>query len=91
MIKSRNKTVEVEVTESLACDNCEAAIPLVFPDADRIHQQGLHALEVHFDGGYGMYIDPIGEPAEQFRMLWCNSCADKLTEAFPSIAKRIKP
>ena len=88
--QTKLKTVEVEVTESLSCDNCGANIELEFSDPPGITLQGRDALIVTFGGGYGMFIDPIGEPPEQFKMLWCSACANLLADAFPTIAKRIR-
>lgn len=88
-IKLKTIQTEIEVTESLACDNCGVDIALVFDKPDGPTDQGENALIVVFSGGYGMYIDPLGEWPERFKMLWCKQCADKLCEQFPSIDKRL--
>jgi len=90
-IKTKIITTEIEVTDSLTCDNCGTDISLEFANPNGLTEQGSNALQIRFGGGYGMYIDPIGEPAERFRMLWCKTCADKLADTFPSIAERIRP
>lgn len=86
-IKTKTISVEVEVTESLACDNCGANIPLVFDDPSGPTQQGDDALQITFDGGYGMYVDPLVQ--HNLRVLWCKTCADALCAAFPSINELI--
>lgn len=86
-IKTKTISVEVEVTESLSCDNCGENIPLVFADPNGQTQQGDDALQITFDGGYGMYVDPLVQP--DLHMLWCKKCADALCAAFPSIHELI--
>lgn len=85
----RTKIVSVErvVTDSLACDNCGASIPLVFEEPSGPTQQGVEALQIIFDGGFGMYVDPIAQ--HNLRLLWCKNCADLLCAAFPSIRELI--
>jgi len=87
MIKTKTVNVDIEVTESLACDNCGANIPLVFEDPGGTTQQGHDALAIIFTGGYGMYVDPLVQ--HDLQVLWCKKCADLLCAAFPSIHERL--
>jgi len=88
MIKVKTVSVGKEITESLACDNCGANIPLVFDDINELTEQGENALRLIFSGGYGMYVDPLVQ--YDLQVLWCKECADKLCAAFPSLNERLK-
>ena len=81
-------TKDVVTTESLTCDDCGCAIPLVFPEIEGRTWQGKDALLIEFDGGYGMYIDPLNEAAKQ--AVLCKDCADKLRQQHPWIDKIIR-
>ena len=81
-------TKDVVTTKSLTCDDCGCAISLVFPDVEGRTWQGTDALLIEFDGGYGMYIDPLGEAAKQ--AVLCKDCADRLRQQHPWIDKILR-
>lgn len=80
MITTKIKTIEVEVTDKLFCDNCKQEIPLMFPDPSEKTMQGQDALHIHLSGGFGMFIDNLGYEDPDF--LFCKSCAEKLLKVF---------
>ena len=84
-IKIKTIQKDVEVTDTLTCDNCGEVIPLVFPGTEAVTEQGRNALGIDFSGGYGMYVDPLVTP--KLHVLWCQSCAERLEAAFPSITE----
>lgn len=48
-----------------------------------------NVLEVTFHGGYGMFIDPFGEPDPH--ALLCHACAHRLCDTFPWAARLLRP
>jgi hypothetical protein len=66
------------------------------------HEQWDDALVVSLEGGYGMFIDPIGEDRAEpspsqgvlkgsYRVVICHDCAHQLCEKVPWLNRLIKP
>lgn len=58
------------------------------PDFDPASEQYDNALEITFNGGYGMFIDPIDE---EYRVIICHECAHHLCETVQWIGKLLNP
>jgi hypothetical protein len=67
------------------CHICKGELEPVFTD-------GLHqfenALEIIFGGGYGMFIDTMGDDP---RVMICHDCAHTLCDSVPWIAQLLDP
>ncbi len=70
------------------CTACGKELELEFPDLSPESEQYDNALEVRFDGGYGMFVDPIDE---DYRAIICHECAHDLCDTVPWIGKLINP
>lgn len=77
------------------CDGCDAPLQLVmaeFASDDQgrwLYLQPEDGLLVSLGGGYGMLIDPIGEPEPQ--VMFCRDCALALAGAHPAFARALAP
>lgn len=60
------------------CDNCDDVLISVLGNPE-------DALIVHFEGGYGCYIDPMDVDYNTATL--CKACADTLSVAFPKLAE----
>ena len=73
--------------EPTHCASCrEELIPDGNMDTD---YQFDNALWITFDGGYGMFIDPMCDKPP--RMVLCHECAHKLCDNNPAIHALLKP
>ena len=72
------------------CTACGKELEPVFdgPDFDPASEQWENALEVKFNGSYGMFVDPIEEDC---RAIICHGCAHDLCDKIPWIGKLIDP
>lgn len=58
------------------------------PDFDPASEQWDNALEIQFNGGYGMFIDPFDR---QYRAIICHECAHDLCDKVPWIGRLLDP
>jgi len=70
------------------CTACGKELEPEFPGINPESEQYDNALEVKFDGGYGMFIDPIDK---EYRAIICHECAHELCERVPWIGMLIDP
>lgn len=68
------------------CSDCGKPLEPAFPEDDKgwRHLQPKDGLVVAFEGGYGMYIDPVDDSPE--RVVLCEECADELVNSKPYLA-----
>ena len=69
------------VAVGASCDNCGKEMG---PALEDMYEQPLGALHIRLSGGFGQFID--GDASA----IWCNNCARKLLEVFPSLEKAIQ-
>ena len=72
----------------MRCANCGSELQPVF-DGQKYPRQCDNALEIEFSGGYGMFIDPIGESRKI--ALLCHDCAHALCNQYPWMAELVDP
>lgn len=68
-----------------SCAACSTQLAPVAGDSDRQFDGALH---VAFSGGYGMFVDPVGERLEA---LLCSGCAQRLAATHPFVARLLDP
>lgn len=75
------------VPEPVRCRSCQRALR---PEGDRdTDYQFCNALWVTFEGGYGMFVDPIG--SGPYRAVICHDCAHGLCDTVAWIDDMIRP
>lgn len=70
------------------CHSCKTPLVLVFPSDDPNCRQFDNALEITFEGGYGMFTDEIGDDERQ-NVIICHECAHELCRIVPWVEKLI--
>lgn len=82
--------MKAEPTIITHCSACGKELEPEFDgsDFDPASEQWENALEVQFNGGYGMFIDPIDE---DYRAIICHECAHELCDKTPWIKKLLHP
>jgi hypothetical protein len=88
------------------CYACSMELTPVFDDPERDETyQFDNALVISFEGGYGMFVDVLGVPAEQpkdlergvlrdvgeHQVIICHDCAHRLCEIVPWIGTLLDP
>lgn len=86
MIKIKTKLVlKPTNTYEATCDSCGNKLERVMAGEENLQYDD--ALIINFDGGYGMYIDPmIDNPYG----IICKECTDKLFKENPFLMKILK-
>lgn len=81
------------------CYACNKALEPVMEDqGDEAHQWDS-ALIIDFEGGYGMFTDPMGAPPAEYdkgilpagKVVVCHDCAHEMCDALPWVKKLIDP
>lgn len=78
-----------------SCADCGGDLEPVFPDMDTDYQFD-NALWISFQGGYAMFMDPMGTPKGPmgvggYQAVLCHGCAHALCEAHPWVDALIQP
>lgn len=74
-------------------EQCKKVLVPVIEDDPSVETslQYDNALEIQFDGGYGMFIDPMGDEAHGFHAVICHDCAITMCTKVPWVAKLLQP